>query len=81
VRGERYKLIHFYQFDEWEFYDLEKDPDELVNQYKNPAYAKQIAETKVELDRIRKHYDDTSDVSVKPKQWQDGLRKAQASVK
>jgi len=81
VRGERYKLMHFYQFDEWEFYDLEKDPDELVNQYENPAYAKQIAETRLELERLRKHYDDDSDVSVKPKEWQDGLRKAQASVK
>ena len=49
VRGERYKLMHFYQFDEWEFYDLANDPDELVNQYENPAYAKQVAEAKVEL--------------------------------
>ena len=32
VRGERYKLMHLYQFDEWEFYDLQEDPDELQNQ-------------------------------------------------
>ena len=79
VRGEKYKLMHFYQFDEWEFYDLENDPDELVNQYENPAFAKQIAEAKTELDRLRKHYEDDSDVSVKPKQWQDDLRNNQAS--
>jgi len=79
VRGEKYKLMHFYQFDEWEFYDLENDPDELVNQYGNPAFAKQIAEAKTELDRLRKHYEDDSDVSVKPKQWRDDLRNNQAS--
>ena len=79
VRGETYKLIHFYQFDEWEFYDLENDPDELVNQYENPDFAKQIAAAKDELERLRRHYEDDSDVSVKPKQWQEGLRNSQAS--
>ncbi|MDB4759592.1 sulfatase [bacterium] len=81
VRGENYKLMHFYQFDEWEFYDLDKDPDELVNQYENPAFANQIAEAKTELERLRKHYEDDSDVSVKPKKWQDDLRSNQALSK
>lgn len=80
VRGEKYKLMRFYQFDEWEFYDLENDPDELVNQYGNPEYASQIADAKLELERLRKVYDDDSDVSVKPKQWQDALRNGQAST-
>lgn len=74
VRNERYKLMRFYQFDEWEFYDLETDPDELTNQYNNPEYADQIAEMKQELERLRTHYDDDSDVSVQSKQWQDNLR-------
>jgi len=73
--------MHFYQFDEWEFYDLDKDPDELVNQYENPAFANQIAEAKTELERLRKHYEDDSDVSVKPKKWQDDLRSNQALSK
>lgn len=30
VRTRRYKLIHFYHdIDEWELYDLEKDPQEM----------------------------------------------------
>lgn len=74
VRNHRYKLMRFYQFDEWEFYDLDKDPDELTNQYNNPEYADAIAEMKTELERLRKVYDDDSDVSVKPQQWQDELR-------
>jgi arylsulfatase A-like enzyme len=74
VRDHRYKLIRFYQFDEWEFYDLEKDPDELVNQYENPEYSDEIEEMKVELERLRKHYADDSDVAVMPKQWQKDIR-------
>lgn len=78
VRGERYKLMKFYQFDEWEFYDLQEDPDELTNQYTNPAYAERIAEMKVELKRLRNEYQDDSDVAVKSQEWQDEVRGIQA---
>jgi arylsulfatase A-like enzyme len=74
VRNDRYKLMRFYQFDEWEFYDLETDPDELMNQYENPAYAGQVAEMKVELERLRTQYDDDSDVTVQSQEWQDKMR-------
>jgi arylsulfatase A-like enzyme len=75
VRTDKLKLMKFYEFDEWEFYDLEADPDELTNQYNNPKYARQIAELKTELERLRTLYADDSDVRVKPKEWQDNLRK------
>ena len=29
VRTQRHKLIHFYNLDAWELFDLEKDPNEL----------------------------------------------------
>ena len=74
VRNGRYKLMTFYQFGEWEFYDLKTDPDELTNQYNNPDYSQQIAEMKVELERLRDHYDDDSDVAVMPKKWQEEMR-------
>lgn len=74
VRGERYKLMKFYQFDEWEFYDLQEDPDELTNQYNNPAYADRIAQMKVELERLRTEYQDNSDVAVQSQDWQDEVR-------
>ena len=74
IRTERYKLMHFYQFDEWEFYDLEKDPDELSNIYQNPEAAPVIAKVKKKLEALRKQYDDDSDVSVKPKDWQAKYR-------
>lgn len=75
VRTDRYKLICFYQFDEWEFYDLKADPDELSNEYENPKYAKQIAQLKQELERLRQHYRDETDVRVMPAEWQQKFRK------
>ena len=60
VRGERYKLIHFYyNVDQWEFYDLQKDPNELMNQYKNPIYTSTIEELKDEIIRLQKECGDT----------------------
>jgi arylsulfatase A-like enzyme len=40
VRTERYKLIFFYENNEWELYDLEKDKHEMNNVYDQPAYKK-----------------------------------------
>lgn len=76
IRTDRYKLIRFYQFDEWEFYDLEKDPDELANQYNNPKYSKEIARLKKDLASLRSHYQDNSDVTVMPTEWQQEFRPA-----
>ena len=70
IRTADYKLIHFYQFDEWEFYDLKNDPDELINKYDDPAFATTIAKLKKHLEDLRVNYQDDSDVSVKPKEWQ-----------
>ena len=58
VRTERYKLIHFYQDDVWELFDLEKDPSEMNNVYSDPAYKKVVQETRLELIRLQKRYGD-----------------------
>ncbi|QDU08265.1 sulfatase [Gimesia aquarii] len=74
IRNQRYKLIRFYQFDEWEFYDLQEDPEELTNQYNNPKYADTIAKMKIELNELRKSYKDDSDISVMPVEWRKKFR-------
>lgn len=56
VRDSRYKLIHFYEIDEWEFYDLERDPHELKSVYDDPAQAEYVQELKEELARLREYY-------------------------
>ena len=69
VRTDRYKLIHFYQFGEWEFYDLQSDPDELKNQYSNPDYADVVRSLKSELETLRKQYGDDSDLAEMSAEW------------
>ena len=66
IRTQRYKLIRFYQFDEWEFYDLRQDPDELRNAYRDPAYADVVSTLKTELKALRSHYRDNSDDAPRP---------------
>jgi len=62
IRTERYKLIHFYyDIDEWELYDLAKDPDELKNLYGDPSYAQVVKKLKAELAKLKKEFGDTTD--------------------
>jgi arylsulfatase A-like enzyme len=58
VRNDRYKLIYFYTVNEWELYDLKKDPDELQNVYADKNYQKILETMKQELLKARKGYDD-----------------------
>ena len=61
VRTKRYKLIHFYHdIDEWELYDLQKDPDELKNVYNDPEHADVVKKLKEELKRLRNKFKDTT---------------------
>lgn len=64
VSTERYKLIHFYyDIDEWEMYDLEKDPQEMRNIYNDPEYKDvQIAMHK-KLEEVRKYYGDSDELN------------------
>ena len=66
VRTRRYKLIHFYDYiDAWELYDLERDPHELKNVYDDPGYAETLKTLKAELQRLRKQYGDSDELTRK----------------
>jgi arylsulfatase A-like enzyme len=52
VRTARHKLIEFPRTNEWELFDLERDPNELVSVYDDPAYASVRAELERELERL-----------------------------
>lgn len=57
IRGERYKLMHFYgDVDQWELYDLQKDPHEMNNVYNNESYRNIADSMKTELDKLRVLY-------------------------
>ncbi|MEO7651121.1 MAG: sulfatase [Bryobacteraceae bacterium] len=71
VRTKQYKLIYFYgkplgmrgageQVTEpdWELYDLKKDPREMKNVYRDPAYKNVVDKLKTELDTLQKEVGD-----------------------
>lgn len=60
VRTDRYKLIHFYyDIDEWELYDMQKDPHEMHNVYNDPAYAEVQKMMHQRLKEMREKYGDS----------------------
>ena len=62
VRTDRYKLMHFYyDVDEWELYDLEKDPQEMNNVYDHPEYADTQKMMHGRLVEMRKNYGDSDE--------------------
>jgi arylsulfatase A-like enzyme len=62
VATDRYKLIHFYyDVDEWELYDLEKDPHEMKSVYDDPAYADVRKMMHRRLTELRKQYGDSDE--------------------
>jgi arylsulfatase A-like enzyme len=62
IRTDRYKLIHFYyDIDDWEFYDLKDDPQEMHNLMEDSNYQPVIDSLKTELKKLREYYKDSSE--------------------
>ncbi|MBT3635813.1 MAG: sulfatase-like hydrolase/transferase [Opitutae bacterium] len=57
VRNSRYKLMHFYDLNEWELFDLEKDPMEMKSVHADPGYADVLEHMKEQLTKLRKEYE------------------------
>lgn len=65
IRTDRYKLMHWQSkgvgketgidFDHWELYDLEKDPNEVNNVYDKQEYQKVQKELHKKLDELRRN--------------------------
>lgn len=65
VRTDRYKLIHFYHnIDEWELYDLEKDPNELNNEYNHSDYNDIQEEMHRVLKQKQTEYGDSHELAI-----------------
>jgi len=58
VRTNRYKLIFFNKLNQWELYDLERDPLEMHNVYGDPAYQKTVEQLKKQMYRLKKELKD-----------------------
>jgi arylsulfatase A-like enzyme len=61
---ERYKLVHFYyDIDEWELFDLQKDPQEMKNVYNDPEYSDIKIDLHKRLDNLVIKYDDSVELN------------------
>ncbi len=58
VRTRTHKLIYFWKKDQWELFDLVRDPHELHNLYGQPAQEALTASLKTELARLKKEVRD-----------------------
>jgi arylsulfatase A-like enzyme len=60
VRGKRWKLIHFWQQpqQEWELYDLQRDPDETTNLAARPEHAGQLRQMQERVAALRRELGD-----------------------
>ncbi|MDN5211051.1 sulfatase [Fulvivirgaceae bacterium BMA12] len=64
VRTDRYKLIHFYHdIDEWELYDLEKDPHEMNNVFEDDIYFEVRQDMTAELRKLQEQYQDSDELA------------------
>lgn len=71
IRTDRYKLISYYTINEWELFDLKKDPDEMESLFEwsgykvNPAYEPVAQDLVQKLKQMRERYKDTTGNPVK----------------
>jgi len=69
VRSETgYKLVHYYKTDEWELFDLNKDPNELKSLYSNADYASIKESLALQMKELQVKYQDTNPTAPPPKQ-------------
>ena len=71
IRTDRFKLIDYYTVNQWELFDLEKDPDEMESQFGSlgaaptAAYADVAHQLIEQLRQIRDQYRDTTGAPVR----------------
>jgi hypothetical protein len=58
VGTDAFKLIYFWKKNQWELYDLARDPEELLNVYADPAYTDTVRILNEELYRLKKEVGD-----------------------
>ncbi len=70
VRDSRHKLIHYYEVDKWELFDLERDPHELHNVYGERGYRDVENRMKTKLMALREQYRVPDHDPVPHRPWQ-----------
>ena len=57
VRTDRHKLIYFPKTDEWNLFDLKRDPAEMKSVFDSPVYRRVRESMVAEFQHLRKQYD------------------------
>jgi arylsulfatase A-like enzyme len=71
IRTKRHKLISYYTVNEWELFDLEKDPDEMESLFAwggnkvHPGYEAVANDLVGQLKQMREKYKDTTGIPVR----------------
>jgi arylsulfatase A-like enzyme len=65
VRTLTHKLIYYWKKDQWELYDLSRDPDEMRNIYDDPTQKEVVANLKREMYRLKKELKDNDEFADK----------------
>ncbi len=71
IRTERYKLIYYYTVNEWELFDLAKDPDEMESLFEwagykvHPDYESIVPDLVNQLEALREKYKDDTGLPVR----------------
>lgn len=60
VRTRDFMLARFPMTDEWELFDMKKDPKQLKSVYNDPAYAATVKQLTAKLRDLQKQYGDTN---------------------
>jgi arylsulfatase A-like enzyme len=70
IRTDRYKLIHYYDRNEWDFFDLERDPDEMDSLFRENGmrvvseYEDTLHQLVAQLKARREFYKDNTGLPV-----------------
>jgi arylsulfatase A-like enzyme len=67
IRTDRYKLIEYYREDGyWELFDLQEDPNELLNVYKDAGKASIVEDLTRQLRALQEQYGAVDEVTSQP---------------
>jgi arylsulfatase A-like enzyme len=59
VRTEHFTLAHYFETDEWDLFDLQKDPEQLHSVYTDSVYTTTVKDLKAEIERLRRLYNES----------------------
>jgi arylsulfatase A-like enzyme len=62
-----YKLVHYYQTDEWELFDLNKDPNEMKSLHDDSEYASIRESLQLRIKELQAQYQDSQPTAPPPK--------------